>query len=102
MIVASRETAGAGMDARTAALDVLATRARPGWVVIHGGGAEVSAWSERLRLTPRTVEGLRVTDAETLEVVVAVLRGLGARLAVLPPSRPGAHRKSQVWQARPR
>lgn len=45
-------------------------------VVIHGGGNEVERWSRRLGLEPRTHDGLRVTDPETLEVVVAVLGGL--------------------------
>ena len=45
-------------------------------VVIHGGGNEVERWSHRLGLEPRTHEGLRVTDPETLEVAIAVLGGL--------------------------
>ena len=45
-------------------------------VLVHGGGAEVSAWSERLGIAPRFHEGLRVTDAATLDVVAAVLGGL--------------------------
>jgi acetylglutamate kinase len=50
-------------------------------VLVHGGGAEVSAWSARLGLAPRFDDGLRVTDAATLEVAVAVLAGLAnARL----------------------
>lgn len=45
-------------------------------VVVHGGGNEVAEWSRRLGLEPRTHDGLRVTDADTLEVAVAVLGGL--------------------------
>jgi acetylglutamate kinase len=45
-------------------------------VVVHGGGNEVAEWSRRLGLEPRTHDGLRVTDPETLEVAVAVLGGL--------------------------
>ena len=45
-------------------------------VVVHGGGSEVAHWSERLGLEPRTHDGLRVTDPQTLEVVVSVLGGL--------------------------
>src|SRR5918997_289917 len=44
-------------------------------VVVHGGGPQISALSERLGLTPTFVDGLRVTDAETLEVVRMVLLG---------------------------
>ena len=45
-------------------------------VLVHGGGPEVSAWSERLGLAPRFHEGRRVTDEATLEVAAAVLAGL--------------------------
>ena len=45
-------------------------------VLVHGGGAEVSAWSARLGIEPRFHDGLRVTDAATLDVVTAVLGGL--------------------------
>ena len=48
----------------------------PETVVVHGGGNEVERWSRRLGLEPRTHDGLRVTDPETLEVVVAILGGL--------------------------
>jgi acetylglutamate kinase len=54
----------------------LARNAPPRTVVVHGGGNEVAEWSRRLGLEPRTHDGLRVTDPDTLEVVVAVLAGL--------------------------
>lgn len=44
-------------------------------VIVHGGGAAVSAWLQRTGIEARFVRGLRVTDAETLEAVVAVLAG---------------------------
>jgi len=44
-------------------------------VVVHGGGKEVTAWEERLGRQPRWIQGLRVTDAETLELVQMVLVG---------------------------
>lgn len=44
-------------------------------VVVHGGGPQISEVSERLGLTPRFERGLRVTDAETLEVARMVLVG---------------------------
>lgn len=44
-------------------------------VIVHGGGPQITRQSERLGLTPRFVRGLRVTDAETLEVVRMVLLG---------------------------
>jgi acetylglutamate kinase len=45
-------------------------------VVVHGGGQEVSRWLARLGISTSFVNGLRVTDAETLKVVAAVLGGL--------------------------
>ncbi len=44
-------------------------------VLVHGGGPEISRMLERLGHTPRFVDGLRVTDDETLEVVEMVLSG---------------------------
>ncbi len=44
-------------------------------VVVHGGGPEISEKMERLGLQPKFVEGLRVTDKETMEVVEMVLDG---------------------------
>ncbi|MFQ5678076.1 MAG: acetylglutamate kinase [Gemmatimonadota bacterium] len=44
-------------------------------VVVHGGGPEVSRALERLGIRPTFVNGLRVTDATTLEVVEMVLTG---------------------------
>ena len=45
-------------------------------VVVHGGGAIISEWMQRHGLIPRFIRGLRVTDAPSLEIVVAVLAGL--------------------------
>lgn len=44
-------------------------------IVVHGGGPEISEKMEKLGLKPRFVEGLRVTDRETMEVVEMVLDG---------------------------
>lgn len=44
-------------------------------VLVHGGGPEISSWQERIGMTPRFVNGLRVTDAATMEVVKMVLTG---------------------------
>jgi len=45
-------------------------------VVVHGGGNVVTQWLERLNVPVSFVRGRRVTDAKTLEVVIAVLAGL--------------------------
>ncbi len=42
-------------------------------VVVHGGGPQISALSERLGIETRFERGLRVTDAETLDVARMVL-----------------------------
>jgi acetylglutamate kinase len=44
-------------------------------VIVHGGGPEISHYMERLGLEIRFVEGLRVSDAETVEVAKMVLVG---------------------------
>lgn len=44
-------------------------------IVVHGGGPQIDATLNRLGIEPRRVDGLRVTDEETMEVVSMVLRG---------------------------
>jgi acetylglutamate kinase len=44
-------------------------------VVVHGGGPQISELSAQLGLEPRFVDGRRVTDAATLDVVRLVLLG---------------------------
>jgi len=44
-------------------------------VVIHGGGPEITKYMERLGLEVRWHEGMRVSDAETVEVAKMVLVG---------------------------
>lgn len=62
-------------------VELVGRRAEPGWVVVHGGGGELDAWSARLGIATTWVEGLRVTDPETLDLACAVLGGLvNARL----------------------
>lgn len=70
----------AGSDETTAlqsfAQDVALLRAvgmKP--VVVHGGGPQISAMMERLGKKPEFVGGLRVTDAETIEIASMVLLG---------------------------
>lgn len=45
-------------------------------IVVHGGGPQIAALLERLGKESRFVEGMRVTDAETMDVVEMVLGGL--------------------------
>ena len=44
-------------------------------VLVHGGGPEITAMSERLGLKSTFKQGLRVTDEKTMEVVRMVLTG---------------------------
>jgi acetylglutamate kinase len=62
--------------ARTFAEDVVLMRAvglRP--VVVHGGGPQINEIMARLGKEPEFREGLRVTDAETVEIARMVLAG---------------------------
>jgi acetylglutamate kinase len=62
--------------ARQFADDVVLMRSvgmRP--VVVHGGGPQISALMERLGMVPEFRDGLRVTDAESLDVARMVLVG---------------------------
>lgn len=49
--------------------------ARTPLVVVHGGGREIDAALQAAGIAKQQVDGLRVTDARTLDVVVAVLAG---------------------------
>jgi len=44
-------------------------------VLVHGGGPQANELSERLGITPKIVEGRRVTDEEALEVTKMVFAG---------------------------
>jgi acetylglutamate kinase len=44
-------------------------------IVVHGGGPEITDYMERLGMEVKFVEGLRVSDAETVEVARMVLLG---------------------------
>ena len=44
-------------------------------VVVHGGGREIDAALAQVGIPKRQVDGLRVTDVETLNIVVSVLAG---------------------------
>ena len=44
-------------------------------IVVHGGGPQIGAMLERLKIKSSFVDGLRVTDKETVEIVERVLSG---------------------------
>ncbi len=45
-------------------------------VIVHGGGPKISAIMEKMGKRPRFIQGQRVTDQETMEIVEMVLGGL--------------------------
>ncbi len=45
-------------------------------VVVHGGGPQIGGLLQRLGMESRFVDGMRVTDSETMDVVEMVLGGL--------------------------
>ncbi len=44
-------------------------------VIVHGGGPQISAMMKRLGQEPQFIDGVRVTDAATMEIVEMVLAG---------------------------
>ncbi len=44
-------------------------------VIVHGGGPEINSWLDKLGIEPQFNNGLRVTDAPTMDVVEMVLVG---------------------------
>ncbi len=61
------------LDGLVAAIAALRRTVAP--VLVHGGGKEIARLQTALGLEPRFVEGLRVTDEESLRVAEMVLSG---------------------------
>jgi acetylglutamate kinase len=59
-------------------------------VVVHGGGPEINTWLQKLDIKPAFKDGLRVTDAATMDVVEMVLAGRVNKELVSLISRAGA------------
>nr|MDN4743707.1 acetylglutamate kinase [Lachnospiraceae bacterium C1.1] len=55
-------------------------------VIVHGGGKEISRWVEKVGMEPNFVNGLRVTDSETMEVAEMVLNKVNKGLVQLVQS----------------
>src|SRR5262245_21291258 len=62
---------GDGLDAVLASIAALAGRGP--LAIVHGGGREIDAETARRGVPKQAVDGLRITDAATLEAVIAVL-----------------------------
>jgi acetylglutamate kinase len=59
---------------RIAAFSAATLTERP-LVIVHGGGRAIDAELDRRGIAPTKVDGLRVTDAATLDAVISVLAG---------------------------
>ena len=55
-------------------------------IIVHGGGKEISNMVKRLGMEPKFINGLRVTDAETMEVAEMVLGKVNKSLVQLVES----------------
>ncbi len=55
-------------------------------IIVHGGGKDISRMVERVGMTPQFVNGLRVTDAQTMEIVEMVLNKVNKGLVQLVES----------------
>ncbi|MBR6849836.1 MAG: acetylglutamate kinase, partial [Lachnospiraceae bacterium] len=49
-------------------------------IIVHGGGKEISSWVKKVGKEAEFVNGLRVTDAETMEIAEMVLNKVNKRL----------------------
>lgn len=58
-------------------------------IIVHGGGPEITRYMQKLGMEVRFVEGLRVSDAATVEVVKMVLVGKQNKDIVLELNRNG-------------
>lgn len=52
-------------------------------IIVHGGGKEISRWVDKVGKTPEFVNGLRVTDEETMEIAEMVLNKVNKSLVAM-------------------
>ena len=55
-------------------------------IIVHGGGKDISRMVERVGMTPQFINGLRVTDTETMEIAEMVLNKVNKGLVQLVES----------------
>lgn len=55
-------------------------------IIVHGGGKEISKWVSKVGMEPRFINGLRVTDEETMELVEMVLGKVNKNLVQIVES----------------
>ena len=49
-------------------------------IIVHGGGKEISKWVTKVGMEPKFINGLRVTDEETMEIAEMVLNRVNKSL----------------------
>ncbi len=49
-------------------------------IIVHGGGKEISRWVQKVGMKPQFINGLRVTDTETMELAEMVLNKVNKEL----------------------
>ena len=49
-------------------------------IIVHGGGKEISRWVQKVGMKPQFMNGLRVTDSETMELAEMVLNKVNKEL----------------------
>ncbi len=69
---------GATLGSHDTAIEDIVNLQRQGksLIVVHGGGKLITEWLAKQGISSRFVQGERVTDQPTLEVVISVLAGL--------------------------
>jgi acetylglutamate kinase len=58
-------------------------------ILVHGGGPEIDQWLQRLGIEKKTLNGLRVTDPATMEVVEMALAGRANKALVAEVQKAG-------------
>ena len=49
-------------------------------IIVHGGGPRITGWMDRVGKIPEFIQGLRVTDAETVEIAEMVLGSINKEI----------------------
>ena len=63
-------------------------------MVVHGGGPQIKAMLDRLKIKSQFIEAAGVTDAATVEIVEMVLAGSINKQIVTRSRRPAARRSA--------
>ena len=64
-------------------------------IIVHGGGKEISKWVGKIGKEPQFINGLRVTDEETMEVAEMVLGKVNKSLVQLLEGQGSTRHRNQ-------